>query len=286
MQLSYSNLPAVGRPGMAVDTTNKIVNSGLASGIVRAGLGVFRSPGAVPGSNPASTRFIWQNPTGGSGANTTAIIASGLASSASIQTLTAANGSVGLGVMAPARRITLILSNHANWSATTAVITFVNAAGRTVSENLSIPSGGNTTLTTVAAARQFVSLVIPAQGGTSGTATVGIAALDATVDIADFEGIALFDPGQTPGSVLDSNSFEYANGETVPMGLKGKFYATVEGSPTVGAAVYVRIASGSGGSQIGAFRLDADSSTAVLVPNARFESDFQAAVGGAAVGLY
>lgn len=47
---------------------------------------------------------------------------------------------------------------------------------------------------------------------------------------------------------------------------QGHIYVLVEGTGAEGAPLYMRYASGSGGSQLGAFRADADTSTAAAVP--------------------
>jgi hypothetical protein len=62
----------------------------------------------------------------------------------------------------------------------------------------------------------------------------------------------------------------YGDGSAVPIVHRGRVYVLSESIVAEGAAVYCRFASGSGGTQLGAFRGDADSTTAALVPNAKF----------------
>lgn len=111
-------------------------------------------------------------------------ILSGGTSSTSAQTLSGAslNGVLGYRALSPSRRITLVLSNHADWDASTATITGKDANGTTITENLSIPNGGNTTLTTTALFARVTSVTIPIQSGTGGTFTVGVAAPYAATD--------------------------------------------------------------------------------------------------------
>jgi hypothetical protein len=106
-----------------------------------------------------------------------AIVATG-ASSGSSQTITGAalDGTVGWRTMATARHITLTLSADAHWDATTATLTGRDVDGNTISESLSIPNNGGVTLTSLKRFRTVTSLVIPAQSGTNGTFTVGVAA--------------------------------------------------------------------------------------------------------------
>lgn len=111
-------------------------------------------------------------------ADVDAIVATG-ASSLSEQTLTGStlDGATGDDVMTEPRFITLILSSHANWDLTTAVLSGVDGNGNAVSENLTIPDGGNTTVTSTRRYLRVTSIVIPAQAGTSGTFTVGTRAI-------------------------------------------------------------------------------------------------------------
>lgn len=98
------------------------------------------------------------------------------ASSGSDQTVTGAglNGFIGVQVMDPPRPVTLTLSNHADWDATTAVVTGTNAAGATIFENLAIANGGNATVTGTKYFRTVTSVLIPAQSGTGGSFTLGV----------------------------------------------------------------------------------------------------------------
>ena len=111
-------------------------------------------------------------------ADVDAILATGGASSTSAQTLSGAslNGALGYRALSPSRRITLVLSSHADWDASTAVVTGKDANGTTITENLTIPNGGNTTLTTTKLFARVTSVTIPIQSGTGGTFTVGVAA--------------------------------------------------------------------------------------------------------------
>lgn len=105
-----------------------------------------------------------------------AIVATG-ASSASSQTITGASldGTVGWRTMATARHITLTLSADAHWDATTATLNGRDVDGNAISESLSIPNNGGVTLKSTKRFRTVTSLVIPAQSGTNGTFTMGVA---------------------------------------------------------------------------------------------------------------
>lgn len=105
------------------------------------------------------------------------IIASGGVSSSSPQTVSGAslNGLVGGAAMSIPRSINFIFSSSANWnSATPIVVTGLNSRGTTVTENIPVPSGGGSTVKGVRKWKQITSIAIPAQGGSSGTYTMGI----------------------------------------------------------------------------------------------------------------
>ncbi len=113
-------------------------------------------------------------------ASVNAILATGGASSASLQTLLAAsfNGTIGAGIMSPPRQPEMVFSSHANWDATTATITGTDVNGATITDTFAIPDGGNATVLGTSG-RYFatiVSIAIPAQSGASGTFTVGFTA--------------------------------------------------------------------------------------------------------------
>ena len=103
-----------------------------------------------------------------------AIVATG-ASTASEQTLTGStlDGVVGDDPMNPARVLTMTFNSHADWDATTAVVTGLGPSGEAQTENFSIPNGGNATVAGTKRFSRVTQIVIPAQSGTSGTFTVG-----------------------------------------------------------------------------------------------------------------
>jgi hypothetical protein len=115
-------------------------------------------------------------------ADADAIIASGGASSASPQTITTFNGVQG-GTLSPPRNVVLTFSSHADWDSTTAVVTGVNSAGRTVTENFAIPNGGGAAVTGSTIFASITSILIPAQSGIGGTFTAGVGALFANADL-------------------------------------------------------------------------------------------------------
>lgn len=288
-QSSYGFKTFSAKPGQLADAFSpREIVAHIARGPLLAGYMGFKVPvvGGAGSRNDIDPGEVYQRVLAGTAANTTAILASGGASALTAQEYTSAqfNGTYGTTELQPARQVTMVLNNNANWDATTAVLTGYNHEGALVSENLSIPDAGNTTLTSVNRYRSITSLDIPAQSGTGGTFTLGISALSAGALTADdFFGVVVED--KLKSAVSNSNlygypgygaaTFEanYVDGDTVPCLYFGHIWVYSETAVTDRAPVYCRIASGAGGSTLGAFRTDADTATAILVPNARFHRD-------------
>jgi hypothetical protein len=266
MQTSYSLRPGNLQLGDMADSnsTFEVIKSKILTTPANAGYGVFVEPnyGASGSSYGADPGQVWQVPTPAAAADVDAIIAT-IASSASIQTLDSSvevDGATGLTEMSPARKLTLVLSSHADWDATNASITFYNERDELVTETLAIPNGGNATVTTSDTAKQFVSLVIPAQSGTGGTATVGVAAIDASITLSDFAGVLRRECCRVPYST----AYDFGPDSAVSVVLKGAIGCKIEGTPVEGGDVYV----GTGAANLGVFR--ADNTNAIAVTGARF----------------
>lgn len=260
VSLAPNKLPSLGHKAEQSKLENFV--SRMTSGPVKAGKGVFRMPGfGGPGSSYGDPGQVYQNPTPAAAASTTAILASGGATSASTQLIdTEANGTYAATDMVPARLLTLVLSSHADWNATTGVFTYYNQDGELVTENVSIPDAGNATVTTTGYCKTFVSLSIPAQGGTGGTFTIGVAALDSSVTLADFEGVAFASPCAPPYS----SDYDFGDEVSIAVAKAGVICCETEGTPAYGDDVYV----GTAASNFGKFRND--NTNAVAVTGAKF----------------
>ncbi len=288
-QNSYGFRAFSAKPGQLADAFSpRAITAHVARGPLLAGYMGFKVPtvGGAGSRNDIDPGEVYQRVMAGTAASTTAILASGGASATSIQVIsgTQFNGTYGQTELQPARQITMVLNNNANWDATTAVLRGYNHEGALVSENLSIPDTGNTTLTSVNRYRRLVDLTIPVQSGTGGTYTLGISALSAGALTADdFFGVVVEDKFKTavsnsnlygyPGITAGLFEANYVDGDTVPCLQQGHIWVYSEVAVTDRAPVYCRIASGAGGTVLGAFRTDADTASAILVPNARFHRD-------------
>lgn len=285
-QSSYSQRPAEAILGsLVLAPINVDATARAARGRIKAGYGVFR----VPTVGNRGTSFLdggecfhYADPA--ITAQTTAIITS-ITSSASVQNFSGAalNGAVGGAEMQPARKVTLILSSSTDWDATNATLVGVNHLGQTVTETLAIPNNGNATVTSTNFYRSVTSLSIPAQTAGGGTATVGVSAITA-LTAADFLGVAMRQPikssiatgsiyGGLPGITSTTVTADYVDGESVSVLRRGDLWVYTEEALSEGDDVYVRIASGAGGSVLGAFRNDADSASCVQVVGAKVRRD-------------
>lgn len=193
-------------------------------------------------------------------ADVDAIVAT-LASTTVIQTLAGASldGVVGYRSMAVPRKITLVLSSHADWDATTATLTGVDVDGNVQSESLTIPNGGNVTVTSTKFYKAVTSLVIPAQSGTGGTATVGTAAVvtadgtsgtkvvctsvagelhsfKVTTSNAGVFNLTIKDATADPGLAADLDAILAANADWYGLLLDSQGYAEVATASTGAAA--------------------------------------------------
>jgi len=112
------------------------------------------------------------------GADVDAIIATGGASTNGTQNLTGTslNGVIGTRTMAPARALTFTFSSHADWDATTIVVTGTDGKGTVITESFNVPNGGNATVSGSKLFRTVTAVAIPAQSGSGGTFTMGVRA--------------------------------------------------------------------------------------------------------------
>lgn len=124
-----------------------------------------------------------------------AISASGVGSTTGVQNITTFNGIRAGGPFAPPRNATITFSAHADWDATTAVLTGLDPQGRTITENFAIPNGGGSAVVGTKIFASVSNLMIPAQSGAGGTLTMGLGDLfaNANLDITATDGTSYLD---------------------------------------------------------------------------------------------
>lgn len=252
---------------------------GIARGLVKAGYGLFRAPvGNVANlsTDVGGAGLVYHQPDPAPAADVDAITAT-CTSATGAFLAASADGVVGDALMVPARKLTFTFDASTDWDATTGVVVYQNDAGRLVSENIAIAT--STAATTTGYASKFISFTKPAQTGSGGNVTIGVAVMD-TLVLKDFLGVAIRQPYKTmlnpsnlygyPGQLTLSVTANYTDGESVPVLEGGDIWVYSEEAVADRDPVYVRVASGAGGSVLGAFRNDADTASCVLVTGARF----------------
>lgn len=285
MQLTYNENPAIGRAGMLADTRiMKHTASRLAAGRIKAGYGVF----LVPGYGQAGTRIgdpgqVWQTPTPSHVVDDDAIMLATASNAAGVTYLPAGyNGVHGANVMTPARKVTVVTSAHADFDADAdgLVVTYVNQYGVQVAETFATADAGNETFTTAGYVQELVSVAFAADSmsGAGGTVKIGVAVLEATINLQDFIGVAQYDAAKEPFDTVGTDAAEFGDKDTINVLRRGAIWVTTENACVAEGDVFVRIAAGAGGTQLGAFRSDADTATAVQVTGARWGRD--SAIGG------
>lgn len=290
-QTSYSQRPGEALLGQIAEAMAPSMRSaGVARGQVKAGFGVFKVPGTgTRGQFPTKEREVFHQPNPSAAVDVDAFLTA-TATAATPVTHTSFNGVVGSSELQPARKLTITLSNHADFDATTATVVYLNEGGRRTTEVLNIPDGGNATLTTTGYVSQLISVALQAQAGVGGSYTIGIAAMPA-LTIADFLGVAIrqvihetFASNDvwryTGGGVAASATADYVDCDSVPFLSQGGIWVASEEAVSDMDPVYVRVAAGAGGSILGAFRNDADTASCVAVTGARFVRNASAPSAG------
>jgi hypothetical protein len=238
-QTSVTSAPVRAFPGKLADSSVRDIDSAR----VDAAAGI--APGLVVLRTTAGDKAA------GFPADITAdvdAIKTNIASSASIQNLAVGdfNGVIGAGRIWPPATVTLVLSNNANWDATVATLSGLDENGLPVSESLTIPDTGNTTVTSTRFYSRVTGLTIPAQSGAAGTATLGVSA-SRTLDGTDVLGVSILDESKTLEVTGSNANNEVHEDETVMEVLKrGHIFVTPETSYRVGDVPLVRLIAGVG----------------------------------------
>lgn len=202
-----------------------------------------------------------------SAADPDAIIATGV-STAGVQTLDAADfdgtgqGAGGAYLNVPAF-ITFTFSSSADWDATNITVTGIGADGEVASDTIAVPDAGNATVTGDVAFWAITGVSIPAQSGTGGTYTMGVAATGRELTGAQILGVAKRD-----ALVIDDD--ELAANRAATARRRGRIFVETDETVLVGAPAFVRVVAGGATELPGMFRDDAASGAAVAITGARF----------------
>jgi hypothetical protein len=263
VQTTYLTTIPDGIPGQIADISPLKIQSGIveAAAGLAAGLLVFHGATEQAVRAPATTDAV--------AASATAILATGGATTGGAQNFTggALNGTIGAGTMFPARNITLTLNNHANWLASTIVVSGLDANGFPQTENFSVPAGGNVTLTGEKLFTSVTNIAVPAQGGTNGTFTAGTGSLIGGVQNR-VAGITVYTPARMP--------VVYAQKDMVPVMRVGSIYVKSETATNRGDPVYARFIA-SGAQVLGEMRATPDGNNCARIPGLQFGRKVSAA---------
>jgi hypothetical protein len=166
-------------------------------------------------------------------------IATALASAASAQRFELADfdGAIGQGRISPAQQLTFAFNSHADWLASVLKVFGFGPAGNLISEDISIPAGGNVTRATAQAFSQILFIDLPAQGGTNGTIAVGTDPTVVVPDLYTYPGVAAYSALQPPHLA----TAEVAALDRFTMLQRGRVWVQVEAAVTAGNPVYVRM---------------------------------------------
>ena len=264
IQSTYSSQPAIGIAGQLADEGPREIvgrSNGNAAGI-SPGLAVVR------GTTDGLCRPVLSTDLPVTG--TTQIIASGVTSTTAAQSISGAslNGSIGATTMWPPRNVILTLNNHANWLLSTIIVQGLGADFEPIEEAFLVPANGNVTLTGTVAFAAITAVLIPVEGGTSGTLTVGTGVQMGSLD-AQILGASVYDAVKMPATVGANES--YAQYDDVPILRDGRIYVLAEGAVTQGDPVYVRL-SAAGSEVLGAFGNFVDGFDCARLRGARWAS--------------
>lgn len=223
---------------------------------ITAGLAVMRS-----GDRLVRPILASDEPT----ADPDAIIASGVASASTRQTITGAslNGIIGAAEISPPRNVTLTFGNHADWNENMVVVVKgLDALGRPTEEVFPTIEAGNEVLTGKVHFSFVTAVIISAGTSTNGTLLVGVGASVGPLNRL-VRGVALYNSMREPGT--------FAQYEDLDVLAEGRVWVTAEETVTQGGPVYVRIVAG-GGESRGAFRTTPDANDCALLLGARWGS--------------
>jgi hypothetical protein len=139
------------------------------------------------------------------------------------------DGVTGYRAMSPSRRLFFTLSNHADFDAGTAVVTGKDSSGNTITEDFTIPNGGNGTVLGTKRFARVTGVVFPAGSGVGGEWTLGtrapMTATDGTTHV-DLAGVA----GQVSTVEVTEGDFTVEDRTSDP-GIVADFTACVSEDP-------------------------------------------------------
>jgi len=252
VQSTYPNTRDAAVAGMSAHSEGAVDNSVIVESAIAAGLCVIQGTTTkTEGAPPSALTAV-----------PTALVASGAASAITAQTISGSslNGAVGQGQISPPKNVTLTFSSHADWDATTAVVTGLNEFGAVVTESFAIPNNGNATVVGSVIFENVISILIPAQSGTGGTLTAGTGVKLGIVD-SIVHGVSLYDASREPGV--------WPVDRAMPVRRRGPVWVYAEGAVNPSLPVFVRFLA-TGNETLGRFRGSPDANDCGRLQAARW----------------
>lgn len=280
-QTTVPQQPDIGTPGVISDTSFMLDSITAFAEVDSTAGAPLEDP--IPGILPGQLVVVGSEFDAGRlphrlAADVDAVLVTG-ASSLALQTLGPVDfdGVVGSTRWALPTIVSFTFSNSADWLATNATLNGIDSTGALVSETIAIPAGGNATVNSTGTYVQVTEIVIPIQGGATGTFTVGVTAA-AVLTKAVIHGVAMNaqhreGTADLNGVASGPDGLPYADTQVMPVARTARLWVRTEDQVLANAPAFVRVvntAAAGAPSNIGQFRSDADGGDALLVPGARY----------------
>ena len=235
VQTSYTEAPLTARKGALADGDHKI-ESGRATAAAVVGNLVSLSGLAAGDLDAADVA-----PLAALSVSATAILAATATAATALAVTSASSPALTVTKLSPARRITAVLSSHANWDVGTLQIIGEGWDGTPIQETLTVPDAGNVTLTTQQYFSRVTAVNLSAMAGTGGSFTMGYTADEGIYD-PETVGVLIRDTSREP---LDSSD-QVAQYDRVNVLLQGKIYVASEATVSGRGPAYLRTATSGG----------------------------------------
>jgi len=267
VQTNYRLSERIGRHGAAFETEPPRSVSAYAYAAIRPG-DLAIKPAAFGGLDK-----VVRTLSAPAAADVDAIIAT-IGSTAGEQTLSGddLDGIIGADRIFPPRNLTITFNSHGDWDATTGIVRGLDEAGRPQEEDIAIPNGGNAVVTLKKFFSAVLSLYIPAQTGTNGTATLGTGTSLGPLTALDVAGVVRYLARQQVASA----DAEFEAGDVLNLITEGLVALEVEAAVSGGEQVFVRLVAAGDevvGTYLGSRDGTAAAPDAVPVVGLRFAAD-------------
>jgi hypothetical protein len=235
VQTSYSEAPVTARKGQLANGDHKH-EAGRMSGAAVVG-NLVSIGGNAAGELSAGTVTALAE----LAVSADAILASTATANTALSITSASTPALTTSKLNPARRITAVLSSHADWNLTKMRIYGEAWDGTPLKEELTVPDGGNTTITTHQFFSRVTKVELDAQAAAGGSFTMGYTASEGIYDPATV-GILMRNTSREP---LDSSD-QVATEDRVDVLMEGDIFVASEAAVAARGPAYLRTANDTG----------------------------------------